>query len=302
MTSITVNPDALGMQVAKDWLFATSESKAVAVHRSLKDKLHDNAPRIVGTMKIGMDVSAGLVGDPFLIGYAAFAIIGRLISIIYGTKKHQDKLAAEKAHGKHQHILGHSMGENVRKVAHPREYPVEASAGFSVVAETLGAGYGVEQFVMGASGYTPLLLGLLAIYSYSNILFKREKKKEEAAETKSPEESPSLLFAKSESKRMGIYSRLRTMMKDNPVLVSSMINVVISIGMILGGLFIDGLPRGYIVAGGFGAIANLTQGLLVRKNEYNVEGAKPEQIKKSPATFEDRLTQERKDDPGVELA
>ena len=298
-------------------VFAASESKSVGMRGPLIERMRDNAPRIVGLMKIGMDVAVAFTGSPWLIAYSTFAIIGRLISIGYGSKAHQDKLAEEKAEGKHQKILGHSLRENDRKILFPRKYPVESSAGLSVIAETFGVGFGItrqmerlaaaakvmEMEQLGASaeaikmakdsipgsGWTAIITGLIAVWSYSNILFHKEKKKSESVSQKEEASEP-LPFAKSESKTVGFTGRLRQMMKDNPVLVSSMVNVAICAAMFVGGL-IEGYGMAYLVASAIGGLANLTQGLLVRKHDYNVEGA--QEKAKTPSTFEERLTQQR---------
>lgn len=286
--------------------FAKSESKAVGMHGSLMDKMRDNAPRIVGLMKIGMDVAVAMTGSPWLIAYAAFAITGRMISIIYGSKHHQEKLVEEKAAGRHQKLLGHSLRENDRKIFSPRKYPVEASAGLSVIAESFGVGYGIARFMAGATGFTPLLTGLIAVWSYGNIVFHKEKKQENAisAQQENPADN-SLVFSQSKSKATGIVGRTRQSMKNNPVLVSSMVNVSICAAMFLGGL-IEGLPLAYLVASIVGGLANLTQGLLVRKNDYNIEGAavvkEGETKEPSPATFQERIVKSRDNDLGLQPA
>lgn len=296
---------AMAMAAPSSLAFAASESKVAGMLTPLRklvpEKIreichkerqleHDNAPRIVGATKIGMDVAVALTGNPFLITYAAFAICGRMISIIYGSKAHQKKLAQEKADGQPQVQLKNTLKDNDRKILHPREYPVEASAGLSVIAETFGVWYGVSKFMAGATGFTPLITGLIAVWSYGNIVFKKEKKREEGAEAEQAKgKSGSLTLAASESKVVGATGKLRKSMKGNPVLVSSMVNVGICTAMLVGGI-IEGLPVAYAVASVVGGFANLLQGLLVRKNDYNVEGATQDKTEATAsATFQERV-------------
>ncbi len=292
----TSSPDAL--------TFVQSESKAVGVRGSLIERMRDNAPRIVGLMKIGMDVTVALSGNPWWIGYACFAITGRLISIAWGSKKHQDKLGEEKAEGKHQKLLGHSLRENDRKILFPRKYPVEAAAGFSIIAESFGLGFGISQFAAGATGYTAVITELIALWSYGNIVFHKEKKQGE--EPQENRKSESLGFTNSSSKTVGVTGRLRRATKDNPVFVSSMANLLIGVLMVGGGI-IEGYGIAYVAAGVLGMLANLTQALLVRKNEFNIEGAgeaKEDKTKAPSTNFQERIAsaRNRNDDLGLQPA
>lgn len=261
-----------------------------------RQKEYDNAPRIIGVMKMGMDVTIAMSGNPWFISYAVFAVIGRLITITWGSKKHQEKLAREKAEGKHQNPLGHSWRDNDRKILHPREYPVEAAAGLSLVAEMFGMGFGIAQFFKGATGYTAIVTELIALWSYGNIIFHREKKNDEPnAPAKEKEASEPLTFDKSQSKPVGITGRLRQAMKDNPVFASSMANVFLCCIALVGG-YAEGYGVAYLTAFVIGGVANVMQGLLVRKNDYNIEGAGQNQVRESDKraiSFEERLAEQR---------
>jgi hypothetical protein len=275
--------------------FAKSESKPVGMHGSLMDKLRDNAPRIVGALKLVADVTIGFVASPLMIAYSVFAVTGRLIMMAYGTKAHQEELAAEKAAGKIQ-PLENSFSGSLKKMTRPSHYPMEAAAGFSVIGETSALGYGVERFAAGASGFTSILLGVVAILTYANILFTKEKKKDSAL----AEESESLVFEKSQSKPVGIIGRIRMAMKNNPVLVSSLIGVGISIGMLVGGIA-EAYGAAWLAASVMYIAANTLQAILVRKNDFNIDGAGQDKSQQN-LSHQDRLVAQRArgDDLGLQ--
>lgn len=282
--------------------FAHSETRTVGVLTSLKkiiperirELCHkerqlelDNSARIVGGMKLAGDMVIGLSMNPFLIGYSVFAITGRLIMLTWGSKAHQKKLAEEKEDGQHDLKLGHSLKDNDRKILHPRLYPIEAAAGFSTIAESFGIGYGLWLMAAGQPWITPIVLGAIAIYSYGSVVFKKEKSKEEV-EAKEKAKSDPLTFAKSDSKTAGATGRLRTAMKSSPVFTSSLINLGISVFMLVGGYLEKNLP--YMQAAPIFIAANLLSALLVRKNDYNLEGATQLQTDTPPsATFQERV-------------
>ncbi len=247
--------------------FANSESKAVGFSGGLMNTLRDNAPRVVGVLKAIGDIAGAMVGHPFMIAFAAFGLVGRSFMVMWGTKKHKETLATEQA-GKDIKPLGNSWNDSLQKMLKPRQYPMEAAAGMSLIAESCGAAYGAAELLEGNPGWTPLVLGALAVWSYSNILFKKEKKQDEAEKEK--QEDP-LMFGKSESKPVGIVGKLKGMMKDNPVLISSITNIGICAAAFVLSL-IEGMKPEYLVYLGIGVGANLTQAILVRKNDYNVEG------------------------------
>lgn len=252
--------------VASPRIFAQSESQTVGFAGRAMQMLRDNAPRVVGGMKLAGDLTVGLTLDPFFLGYTAFATMGRLMLLAFGTKANQQKQAAQA----HEIVTDDSWVGNCKKIIQPRHYPVEASAGVSTIAEMFGVAAGINKFVGGQSGYTPLLLGLVATWSYANILFGKEKKKDAAPAP----ESESLTFASSQSREVGWMGKLKSLFKDNPVAVSSAVQLGISLSMFIGGIMeYESLGLAYVVAGAIFTLACLTQTLLVRKNEFNVEGA-----------------------------
>ncbi|MEZ5690370.1 MAG: hypothetical protein R3D71_01730 [Rickettsiales bacterium] len=276
-------PTTDNMHVAKHLLdddaslvFANGTSKTVGISGELGDKIRDNAPRISGAMKLAGDVIFGFSGEPLLMAYSAFAIIGRLIMIAYGTKENQEKTANQ---NKGNLKKDDSIAGNIKKMAHPKSYPIESSAGFSVIAETFGTLYGASLFMEdGRTGYTPLLLGLVAIISYANMLFGKEKdKKPEKANKKENEES--LHFAKSQSKAQGFTGKFIQRMKDEPVFASSLMQSAVSAGMIIGGL-IEAIPV-YVTGGALFLAASLLMAATVTKKGFNVEGAEDKDIKGS---------------------
>lgn len=282
-------------------VFARSESKTVGFWGNLIDKLRDNSPRVVGTMKIAMDATMGwagisgmlgigtavVPGAGFLIGYAALAIIGRIIMIAWGTKDNQRKTAEK--HADENNIAKNTFEKTLR----PKEYPMEAAAGISVVAETSGVAFGATQLAATdwTKGYTSLLLGLVAVWSYANLLFGKEKSKHEVAEeTKHSEKQPGLHFATSKSKTVGWFGKLRQTMKYNPVLTSSLTNVALCIAAVMGGS-LEGQSFWYVAAFVMGAIANGVQALLVKKREFNIEGALED--KQQPQTHAEKIERKR---------
>lgn len=277
------------------------EGLRTACHKERQLEL-DNSARIVGGMKLAGDMMLGLSMNPFLIGYSIFAITGRLIMLTWGSKAHQKKLSEEKEAGEHNLKLKHSLLDNDRKILHPRLYPIEASAGLSTVAEGFGLGYGLWLMATGQPWITPIVLGAIAIYSYASVVFKKEKQKEEEAGQETGK-SGALTFAKSQSKVAGASGRLRSAMKSSPVFTSSLINLGISIFMMVGGYLENNLP--YLQAAPVFIAANLLSALLVRKNDYNLEGAIQDKTQTSPsATFQERVAaaRNRDDDLGMQPA
>lgn len=275
-SAVTVSPDW-----GNELRFANSESKSVGLQGNALKIIQDNAPRIVAGLKLGGDLSVGLSLNPLLMGYTAFAGLGRVLQLVYGTKDNQKKVAAEHAANKDE-----LPTTTIGKVLRPREYPVEAGAGLSTIAESFGVAYGVTQFMDGGTGFTPLILGAIAMWSYANILFGVEKKNDEKSDT---EKSESLVFAQSESKPLGLWGKVKNMFKDNPVLVSSLTQLGISVGMLVGGL-LEGLSA-YSIPAGFFIAANVIQALFVRKQEFNVEGA--QNTAKQDKSFADRVSEEQ---------
>jgi len=245
--------------------FARSESKQVGLHGSLIDKMRANSVRIVGWMKFVADMFIGFSGNPFLIGYSVFSGIGRLIMIGYGTKANQQK-EAEKAAGKAPEKSG-----VIDKILHPSKYPVEAAAGSSIIGEASAGAYGIE-LIRDAldpnhyKGWPLFICELFAVYSYGNLLFSKEKKEEKKED--SPGEKQSLVFAKSHSKQVGITGKAKQWMKEHPVIVSSIINIGVGITMMC---YATGVP--YFIGASILLLANVVQALLVKKREFNVEGA-----------------------------
>lgn len=286
--------------------FAHSNSQTTGVQVGWADRLRDmnlqekkwerdNAPRIISVLKFGADLALGFSGNPLLIGYTVLAGTGRLISFAYGGKSHQKKLAEEKAQGKHQDLLGDSWMDSVHKVSQPRRYPVESAAGLSTIGETLGIAYGIQQFAKGATGFTPIMMGLIGVWSYANIVFTKEKSKDDPA-AKEPQR---LFFTVSKSKITGTHGGFLDKIKSNPVLMSSLVNLGICVGMIVGGSLEGNMP--YVIAGCIYFVANSMQALFVRKKEFNVEGAGQNQNKQEDASFQNRLEQQRSRDEGPAL-
>jgi hypothetical protein len=287
MTSATITmdaPDAL--------TFAKNESKPLGMHGPLMDKLRDNAPRIVGGLKIIGDIVAASTLNPFLVTYAVFAITGRLIGIAYGTKANQEKLVKEVAAGKHQPSQDNSLMHKMGKIFSPRQYPVESSAGFSTIGEMFGVGYGFD-----VGKITPVVLGILAVLSYGYMAVGKEKRKNATSEdVTSEEETKPLVFAESKSKAMGFLGRVRQYMKENPVAVSSVMLIAISATAIVSGIA-EGVAVGYIAAIGFGLAGSIVQMLLARKNEFNIEGA----AEQKQTSHQDRLAERRDRDKDLGL-
>jgi hypothetical protein len=267
-------------------VFSRSESKALGFWGKLIDKLRDNSPRVVGALKLGIDVSFSLTGNPFMIASAVFAIAGRLVAIAWGTKENQEKMLERHKSDDPDAIAKTTAGKIIR----PKEYPVESSSALSVVAEWFGTAYGVSRFQSGEAGYTPLILGLVAVWSYANILFGKEGKA-----TKKPADDAGqdpLVFAQSQSKRVGWFGKLRALMKDNPVMVSSLVNVALCTAGVIGGL-IEMHGAWYVTAFAIGIVANSVQALLVKKREFNIEGAIEDKMQDQPAGFARKLAEKR---------
>jgi len=279
--------------------FAQSESKTLGMHGELMDTIRDNSPRIVGGLKLIGDVAAAATLNPLLITYAAFSIIGRIIVLAWGSKSHQQKMAAEVQSGETTiHHAQDSFLGSASKILHPRQYPIEASSGFSTVAEVFEAAFGASQFMAGKTGYTPLIAGILSVWSYANILFGKEKKKE------SNDTSESLHFAKSESKPVGFVGKIKGMLKNNPVLISSLVGISISVAMFAGALA-EGLTVPYVIYTVAAVVSNVVQAMFVRKNEFNIEGAQnnmDQSDERGGASFQERLQKQRRGDPGLQPA
>ena len=182
----------------------------------------------------------------------------------YGTKANQQKVA-DAAAGKAPEKQG-----TIGKILHPSEYPVEAAAGSSMVGEAAAGVYGAELIrdhipADFSKGWAIFLCELLAVYSYGNLLFTKEKK--DPAKDKTGNEQ-SLMFAQSQSKPVGMIGKARAWMKEHPVIVSSIINIVVGITMMC---FATG--PAYFVGASILLAANVVQALLVKKRDFNVEGA-----------------------------
>lgn len=276
--------------------FSASESKPVgmqsgwlgALNRKEKQWEQDNAPRIVGGLKlIGISLASASL-DPFVITCVGFFLISQLISVAYGTKTNQKKLAAEKKSGEPEPSA-------VTKMFSPRKYPVESSAGVGAVAEVFEAGYGGElmynTWKQGATllqsfgaGISTVLVGVFAIWSYGNIWMGKEKKEQDQ------QTSPRLFFTASQSKTVGFTGRIRQYMKNNPVLVSSVSLMGICIFGIVGAVLGGAASPWYVAALSVGLVANTIQALLVTQKGFNVEGAGQEQ---KPETFQERIANRR---------
>lgn len=248
--------------------FASSESKMVGASGGLMDKLRANSPRVVGMLKLPGDMSVSIINpNPFLICYTVLACIARIIMIMYGTKANQAKVADE---------LGNESGAEESiwgKITNPSKYPVESSAAISTVAEAFGLAYGVSMFMAGGTGFTPIVVGLIAVWAYSHILLGKEGKDIQKTAEEQNAEQQSLVFASSQSKDLGWWGGIQQKMKENPVFSSSITNLGVSAFMIIGGLLESGLTA-YAVAGCLFAIGNAVQAMLVTKRGFNIEGAK----------------------------
>jgi hypothetical protein len=283
---------AIAMDGSDNLTFVQSESKPVGMHGPLMDKLRDNAPRIVGALKfLGIGI-VFLSGEPMLIACGVFFVTAQLIAMAYGTKENQKKLAEERKTGNQQEVGVFS------KMFSPRKYPVESSSGFAAVAEVFETGYGVQ--LANASGLgagiATIFVGLAAMWSYGNILFGKEKKKEETPNN--PTES--LVFAKSESKPVGFFGRFRQFAKDNPVFVSSATLIGLCAIAIVGGILGGAASPWYIAGLTLGLVANVIQTIFVTQKGFNVEGAAEEKQK----SHQDRLIEQRArgNDLGVQPA
>ena len=279
MQPVSTNTLMHEIYAGKPLVFAHSESNPVGAHGTLIDKMRANSVRIVGGMKLVGDIFVGFDGNPLLLTYAIFSGVGRLIMIGYGTKANQQK-AADAAAGKpppKASIFG--------KIFHPSQYPIEAAAGSSMIGEAAAGVFGAEVIRHPAlglvapdntaadvakhlhKGWAIFLCELFAVYSYSNLLFSKEKKDPAKDAEKSNGQSP-LVFAQSQSKPVGIIGKTKQWMKEHPVIVSSIINVGVGITMMC---FATGVP--YFIGATILLAANVVQALLVKKREFNVEGA-----------------------------
>ena len=255
-----VTADEVG--ISPSLRFAASESRVVGFGGSWMNTIRANAPRIVGMLKLAGDITVGFSGAPLLMAYSALAITGRLIMIGYGTKKNQQKTAQDTTPELDALAEDRSFTGTLKKAAHPKAYPVEASSALSVIAETFGVAYGAS-----IDAWTPILLGLVAVGSYANMLFGKEK------ETPATYQETSLRFASSQSESQGWAGGIMQKFKDNPVFTSSLINSAISVGMIIGTLLEPQMSIAYLVAGAIFLAANLLQAFFVSKQEFNIEGA-----------------------------
>lgn len=294
---------ALAQNQTNDLTFARSESKTTGVKGGFLDTLrdlnrkekqweYDNAPRVAGIIKLVATLLILASADSMLVPFAVFGTIAQLISVAYGSKSNQQKQAGEKKHTEASAEKGLLGG--VKKIFHPKQYPVEANAGFSAVAEVFETGYGIKEFMGGGTGFTPIILGVMGLSSYVNVLFGKEKKKEEAL-TKTNSQAP-LFFTMSQSKPAGLTGRLKQVMKNNPVLTSYLMLTAICVGGVIGSI-LEQKHIFYIGGLALAAVANLTQALLVRKSDYNIEGTAAG--KNQPATFQDRIEQQRSRDDGL---
>src|SRR5262249_8288017 len=146
----------------------------------------------------------------------------------------------------------------------PREYPIEAAALMSIIAECFDIAYGVSRFLIGGTGFTPIVVGAIALWSYGHILFGKEKGNEDEKQ-----KSDSLPFNASESQAVGWTGKIRQKLKGNPVFTSSLVGAAICTIIIAGGIA-EGLPV-YAFAGVVFMAANILQALLVSKKGFNIE-------------------------------
>src|SRR5262245_61159123 len=115
--------------------FAKSESKSVGYGGRAMQMLRDNAPPVVAGLKLAGDVTVGFSLNPFLLAYTAFAGAGRVVSLIYGSKANQQRAASEISEETKKEMADTSWWGSIKKALHPKQYPVESSAGLSVIAE-----------------------------------------------------------------------------------------------------------------------------------------------------------------------
>ena len=285
--------------------FASSQSKAVGLSGSWMDYIRNNAPRIVGVMKIGGDIATSLT-HPIMYGYGLFAIIGRFIMIGYGTKDNQKSAAKE--YQQDPSKLDKEGGEvtTLSKILHPKAYPIESSAALSLIAEPFGIAYGISRFFVkktqeeitkeakelvektpdlpweealeqaaSSTGFTPIILGVIGVLSYANILFSKEKEEKKPQADKEQGDDGSLRFAESTSKPQGWLAPITKKLKENPVFTSSLINASIATMMMIGGIW-ERQPIVYIISGAIGLASNLLMAFAVSKQGFNIEGAEEE--------------------------
>src|SRR5262245_19098379 len=105
---------AITATTADPLVFANSESKSVGRFGSMQRVISDNAPRIVGALKLAGDIAIGLSLSPWLIAYTAFACTGRVLLMIYGTKENQKKVAE-----KHKNNPDAKQLNTIGKILHP---------------------------------------------------------------------------------------------------------------------------------------------------------------------------------------
>lgn len=275
MSATTFNPAAIGMDVARDWLFAESQSKIVGTEGPLMKKLRANAPRVASGLRLAGNIPFFFEKDLLLISSATVIIISLLTQIAWGTKENQKKLVAQKG--------GHLTGRGtLGKILHPREYPVESGAGMSILANALFAAYGVKESV-----YTASITGGIVMLISAYMLLGKEKKDA----TKDSEENIALPFAESEHKPQGIIGRVARWVKDNPVASSSLVFIGICVGGIIGSI-LEQKPL-FVLALSIITAGMLVQMLFVTKKGFNIEGAQEEARVPEKATFQERLAGER---------
>ena len=109
-----------------DLQFRSTEHKVLGMEGPLVDTFRDNAPRIVGALRLGSILMAS-VAHPLLGLHAAFVLGSEAILLLFGNKKSVEKHKTEEGE---QPLFG-PLG----KVAQPHKYPIEASAAFDVLGE-----------------------------------------------------------------------------------------------------------------------------------------------------------------------
>src|SRR5690348_6928754 len=94
----------------------------------LMDTVRDNAPRIVGAFRLASDAAVLSSFNPYWVAFGLTAGSGRIMTMMYGTKENQRKMAQEKKEHpeRFEEPTGGVISQAIHKVRHPREYPVEA--------------------------------------------------------------------------------------------------------------------------------------------------------------------------------
>lgn len=257
-----------------------------------KDLIRDNGPRIVGAMKFMPDflqLTSGLADKAYFRCIAACGfMVSRSILLINGTKDRKiDAANPADMPDKNDQSLGGRIRYNLYKITHPNQFPVESGAGVATLSGSFIALSGATQMTKKGHFWEGLIellsVGIITTACEANVLLGAEK----------PKAQPKT--ATDKSARSG--DLLQTL-KDQPVLLSGVVQTIVSVSQIALGLLIFNRKNKqaattpaearqkwyYIGAGTLYTLADIIYASMVRKNEFHQSDtpAKPADGKTTP--------------------